>query len=100
MKKLLLAGALALSVSVFANNKEELKKENVTEIKKEATTEIKEFTKEQQKALALYFRWWSVSYTNACGTVNTVFFQSDNPDGSQAFIDELAYAVNSTYDDC
>jgi hypothetical protein len=80
MKKLFLIGALTLSALTFANTKE--------------------LTQEQQQALALYFRWWSVAYTNACGTTNTVFFQSDNPDGSQAFIDELAYAVNSTYETC
>ncbi|WP_345767250.1 hypothetical protein [Chryseobacterium endophyticum] len=50
--------------------------------------------------MALFFKTWSVAYTNACGTTNTVFFQSDNEDGSPAFIRELAYAVNSTYDIC
>ncbi|GAB0154772.1 hypothetical protein CHRYSEOSP005_00320 [Chryseobacterium sp. Alg-005] len=96
MKKLLFVGALALSTLTFANTKEEVK----PEVKHEKTTEVKKLTPEQQKALALYFAWWSVSYTNACGTTNTVFFQSDNPDGSQAFIRELAFAVNSTYDVC
>jgi len=96
MKKLLFVGALALSTFTFANTKEEKKPEE----KPEKTTEIKELTQEQKKALAAYFAWWSVSYTNACGTTNTVYFQSDNPDGSQEFIRELAYAVNSTYDVC
>lgn len=55
---------------------------------------------EQQKALALFAKWWSVSYTNACGGTNTVLFQSDNADGSSGFIRELAFAVNSSYGDC
>ncbi|MCE4066200.1 MULTISPECIES: hypothetical protein [Chryseobacterium] len=95
MKKLFFTGALALSTFTLANTKDEVK-----EIKQENTKEVKELTKEQKHALMTYFRWWSVSYTNACGTTNTVFFQSDNPDQSPAFIDELAYAVNSTYGDC
>ncbi|WP_100076713.1 hypothetical protein [Chryseobacterium camelliae] len=95
MKKLFLVGALALSVLTFANTRGEVKQEV-----KQKKNEVKELTQEQQQALALYFRWWSVSYTNACGTTNTVFFQSDNTDGSPGFIDELAYAVNSTYEDC
>lgn len=96
MKKLFFVGALALSTFTFANTKEEVKQE----VKQETTIEIKELTPKQKAALALLFRWWSVSYTNACGTTNTVFFQSDNPDGGAGFIDELAYAVNSTYGDC
>lgn len=93
MKKNFLIGGLAFSAFTFANTKEEVK----PGIKHEKA-EVKELTQEQQQAIALYFKWWSVAYTNACGTTNTVFFQSDNPDGSQAFIDELAYAVNSTYE--
>lgn len=101
MKKIFLAGALALSTLTFANTKDEVKEETKKETKVEIkTTEVKELTQEQKKQLALFIRWWSVSYTNSCGTVNTVFFQSDNPDMSPAFIDELAYAVNSTYDVC
>ncbi|MGC5743586.1 hypothetical protein [Chryseobacterium sp. NFX27] len=96
MKKLLFVGALALSAFTFANPKDEAK----PEVQQEKTTEVKELTQEQKKALALMFQTWSVSYTNSCGTTNTVFFQSDNPDGSQAFIRELAFAVNSTYDIC
>jgi Na+-translocating ferredoxin:NAD+ oxidoreductase RnfG subunit len=96
MKKLFFMGALALSVLTFATTKNEVKQE----VKQEKTTVIKELTPQQKEALALLIRWWSVSYTNACGTTNTVFFQSDNPDMSHAFIDELAYAVNSTYEDC
>lgn len=96
MKKLFFIGALALSTLAFANTKEEVKPET----KSEKTSEVKELTQEQKKALALYFAWWSVSYTNACGTTNTVYFQSDNEDKSPAFIRELAYAVNSTYDVC
>lgn len=99
MKKLFFVGALALSTLTFANTKEEVKEKN-NETKVENATEVKELTQEQKKQLALFIRWWSVAYTNACGTVNTVFFQSDNPDMSPAFIDELAYAVNSTYGDC
>lgn len=95
MKKLFFAGALALSTLSFAATKEEVK-----EVKQEKTTEVKELTKEQKEALALYFRWWSVSFQNACGTTNTVYFQSDNPDMSPGFIDELAYAVNSNYGTC
>ncbi|WP_336689362.1 MULTISPECIES: hypothetical protein [unclassified Chryseobacterium] len=94
MKKLFLVGALALSAFTFANTKEVKQ-----EVKHEKTTEVKELTKEQKKALAL-IRWWSVAYTNACGTINTIFFQSDNQDASPEFIRELAYAVNSTYDIC
>ncbi|QBA20043.1 hypothetical protein EU348_02245 [Chryseobacterium indologenes] len=96
MKKLFFVGALALSTFTFANIKEEAKHD----IKQEKTTAVKKLTPKQKAALALFFSWWSVSYTNACGTTNTVFFQSDNPDGSAGFIDELAYAVNSTYGDC
>ena len=96
MKKLFFVGALALSAFTFANTKEEVKQE----IKQEKKTEVKELTPKEKKAMALFFRWWSVSYTNACGTTNTVFFQSDNPDMSPVFNDELAYAVNSTYGDC
>lgn len=81
-------GTLALLTFTFANTKDEVKPEAKTK-----TTEIKELTQEQKKALAAYFAWWPVSYTNACGTTNTVLFQSDNPDGSQEFISELAYAV-------
>lgn len=95
MKKLFFAGALAFSTLTFANTKEEVK-----EVKYEKTTEIKELTKEQKEALALFIKWWGVSYTNACGTTNTVLFQSDNEDGSAGFIKELAYAVNSSYEDC
>lgn len=86
---------MTLSALTFANTKEDIKQEP-----KHEKTEVKELTQEQQRVLSLYFRWWSVAYTNAWGTTNTVFFQSDNPDGSQAFIDELAYAVNSTYETC
>lgn len=96
MKKLLFAGALALSTFTFANTKEEAK----PEAKHETTSAVKELTQEQKEALALFFKTWPVAYTNACGTTNTVFFQSDNEDGSPAFIRELAYAVNSTYDIC
>lgn len=99
MKKLLFTAALAVSSLTFANTNVEVKevKQNV---KQEKKAEVKELSKEQKQSLALFFRWWSVSYGNACGTTNTVFFQSDNPDGSQAFIDELANAVNSTYTTC
>lgn len=96
MKKILFVGALALSTFTFANTKDEVKPET----KQEKTTEVKELTIEQKQALAALFQRWSVAYTNACGTVNTVFFESENADGSPAFIRELAYAVNSTYDIC
>lgn len=96
MKKLFFVGLLALSTFTFANTKEEVKQE----VKHEKTTEVKELTVEQKQALALMFQTWSVAYTNSCGTTNTVFFQSDNADGSPAFIRELAFAVNSTYDIC
>ncbi|MEA1848930.1 hypothetical protein U9K52_08410 [Chryseobacterium sp. MHB01] len=95
MKKLFIVGAIALSTFTFANTKEEAKQS----VNQEKATEVKELTKEQKEALAL-IRWWSVSYTNACGSVNTILFQSDNQDGSPAFIRELAFAVNSTYDVC
>ncbi|WP_454045506.1 hypothetical protein [Chryseobacterium sp. Marseille-Q8038] len=97
MKKLIFVGLLALSTFTFANTKKEEVKQ---EIKHEKTIEVKELTIEQKQALALMFQTWSVAYTNSCGTTNTVFFQSDNADGSPAFIRELAYAVNSTYDIC
>ena len=96
MKKFLFVGALALSTFTFANTKDEVK----PVAKQEKATEVKELTQEQKQALALMFQTWSVAYTNACGTTNTVFFQSDNADGSPAFIRELAFAVNSTYDIC
>lgn len=99
MKKLFFTGALALSTLAFANTKEEVK-EVKEEVKQEKITEVKELTPQQKEALALYFRWWSVSFQNACGTTNTVFFQSDNPDMSPGFIDELAYSVNSNYGTC
>lgn len=95
MKKLFFAAALAVSAFTFANTKNEVK-QNV----KHEKTEVKELTQEQKKALAVYFAWYSVAYTNACGSTNTVFFQSNNPDGSAGFIRELAFAVNSSYDVC
>ncbi|KMQ67089.1 hypothetical protein ACM39_14970 [Chryseobacterium sp. FH2] len=99
MKKLFFIGALALSTFTFANTKDEVK-ENKQVVNHENTTEVKELTQEQKQAIALYFRWWSVAFINACGSTTTVFFQSDNPDMSPGFNDELAYAVNSNYGDC
>ncbi|KMQ59097.1 hypothetical protein ACM40_19330 [Chryseobacterium sp. BLS98] len=99
MKKLLFIGSMALSSLTFANTKEKVK-ENGHEIKKEQASDVKELTLEQKEALALYFRWWSVAFTNACGSTSTIYFQSDNPDMSPAFNDELAYAVNSNYGNC
>lgn len=96
MKKLFFVSALALSTFTFANTKNE-KKQNVNS---EKPVEVKMLTQEQKEILALILPNWSVSYVNACGTVNTVFFESNNPDGSPEFIRELAYAVNSTYDIC
>ncbi|KMQ67179.1 hypothetical protein ACM39_15515 [Chryseobacterium sp. FH2] len=95
MKKLFFIGALAFSAFTFAN-----KKELKTEVRQEKISVMKELTKEQKNVLALLIQWWSVSYTNACGGTNTVFFQSNNADGSAGFIRELAFAVNSTYGDC
>ncbi|SHL94492.1 hypothetical protein SAMN05444360_10675 [Chryseobacterium carnipullorum] len=100
MKKLLFIGALALSTVTFANTKEEVKSENKQEVKTEKAAEVKELTPAQKEALASYFRWWSVAFKNACGSTTTVLFQSDNPDMSPGFNDELAYAVNSNYDNC
>jgi hypothetical protein len=99
MKKLLFAAALAVSSLTFANTTTG-NKEIKEEVKHEQKSTNKELTKEQKEKLAMFFRWWSVSYGNACGTTNTVYFQSDNPDGSAGFIDELAYAVNSSYYTC
>ncbi len=97
MKKLFFTGALLLSCLTFANTKEEVK---TSEEKTSQVTEVKKLTKEQKQALTAFFAWWSVSYQNACGGTNTVFFQSDNADGSPGFIRELAFAVNSSYGDC
>ncbi len=96
MKKLFFVGALALPLLTFAKSQE---KQNV---KSEETVKLKEFVlKQKEKAiLAVILPNWSVSYVNVCGTINTVFFESDNPDGNPEFIRELAYAVNSTYDIC
>ena len=99
MKKLFFTGALLLSCLTFANTKEEVKVKT-SEEKTTQVTEVKELTKEQKQSLTAFFAWWSVSYQNACGGTNTVFFQSDNADGSPGFIRELAFAVNSSYGDC
>ena len=90
MKKLLFVGVLALSTFSFAKTNNVVK----SQIKFEKTTQFEKST------IKMDDPWWSVSYTNACGTTNTVYFQSANPDGSAAFNRELAYAVNSTYGIC
>lgn len=99
MKKVLFIGALALSTLTFANSKDGVK-EVKNDVKKENKSEVKELTKEQKLALAKFFIWYSVSFQNSCGNTSTVFFQSDNPDGSQPFIRELAFAVNDGYYNC
>lgn len=91
MKKVLFVGALLLSVSTFANNKETT---NITE--KEKKVQVIE----KKKIAILLASWWKVSYVNSCGTVNTVYFQSDYADGSPEFNRELAFAVNSSFDVC
>ncbi|WP_428071485.1 hypothetical protein [Chryseobacterium gambrini] len=100
MKKLLLAGALVYSTLSFATTKEDVKAGAKKETETSKKTDVTELTKEQKETLALIIKWWGVSFTNSCGEEVTAYFQSDNPDGSPAFIRELAYAVNTFYEDC
>lgn len=97
MKKLFILGAFSFASLLFANDEKNIEKPS----KKVTSTEVKnELTKEQKQMLILLTKWWSVSFTNACGQSTTVLFQSDNEDGSAAFNAELAYAVNTGWADC
>ncbi|MBB4806417.1 hypothetical protein HNP38_001689 [Chryseobacterium defluvii] len=97
MKKLFVAGAIALSVFSFAKGTDA--KEDTT-IKKEVSAEVKEKPNEQKKEkVALLKQWWTVTIDTPCGEVN-VYFASSHADGTQEFIQDLAYAVNYSYDHC
>lgn len=51
------------------------------------------------KALVVYTaQRWRVEFQNACGDFMIVYFESDSPDGSSGFINDLSEAVNSNYE--
>ena len=87
MKKLFILSALSLAMFSFANS---------PTTKSLKANLIKE--KKVQKKISRSF--YIVSFTDACGSPITVGFFSDYPDGSSAFISDLANAVNKGYAFC
>ncbi|MBS1571714.1 MAG: hypothetical protein JST62_04875 [Bacteroidetes bacterium] len=89
MKKLLIFGAFSLSSLIFAKDKMQSEKNhNVTLEQKSVTIE------KNDKLMAILLQMWSVSFTSSCGGNVTAVFESNAPNGSAEFINDLAYAVN------
>ncbi len=100
MKKLILLGAFAFSSLCFAETTNNIVESSNND--NALVSQLEQVIDCSQLLIPSFVKdvWWEVSFTNACGQTTTVFFQSSNTDGSQAFIDELAYAVNTGYVDC
>lgn len=102
MKKVAILCSLVLSFSlVNANVTSKSEVNTVSTFTKTSHFEVKlkngktiKVTVKKAKAL----QRWRVEFLNACGEFVNVGFNSEYPDGSAGFINDLANAVNSHYD--
>jgi trans-aconitate methyltransferase len=88
MKKLFVSGALVFASLAFANR---------TETKNATYSQFEKSMKVQNLQIKMLLKnWYSVEFDLPCGGGHmTVTFSSEYADGSSAFIDDLANAVNS-----
>ncbi|MEY8758936.1 hypothetical protein [Chryseobacterium tongliaoense] len=88
MKKLFLLGALTFASLAFAGT---------TETKTESYAKFEQSMNVQNLSVKMLLKnWYVVEFDLPCGGGHmTVTFSSEYADGSQAFIDDLANAVNS-----